>query len=623
MKISRVFKSTILILLVLCIILSAFACGDSETESQQPQKDTTASDTSDTIDETQDTVENTDEITDTDTQTESEEITESSKPTETETDKPDVTISGTIFTLFANGEYNCPIIKADKANAIENDFYNKFRAKLKEITGVNTKYATDFISYNADPAEREHSAILIGSTNYDESQEVYKTLTYGESKIKLIGNKLVITFTNQADADAIYEDLLNLLKTATKTKIQFSTSRLPIENSPNSVLSTFPALPGTTATYVDCGDDTHMIRIPEVDLDDFAAYKQLLVNNGYKLTNSRTAGKNSFATYVKGNTYMYIYHKDYSQSIRAITGNTKHLPDYNAERTVTKVAEPTVTLLGQSNSRIGLGILYRLPDGRFVVFDGGDNYNKDIVYNAMKAQSVDGSIKVAAWFLSHAHGDHHDAFMEFVNKHGNITIENIVFNYASKQAYLNMTKTDENTSNDSMTTVRNFISSKLPNAKIIKAHAGQIFYFGGCPFEILYTHEDFAPTNFEYLNDSSLIVRATVSGKKILMLADATYTIGAVLVSTYGEYLKSDMVQLAHHGQYASYYRVYDYAKADVLFWPSNSSSAKEQIVNVDEAVIAALSHATDVYLPGPNNITINFPYTFKNNKADFVANHS
>lgn len=612
MNATRIFKSMLLLLLVFCLIFSTISCGDSENDSQ------------DATSENGDTTDTKAPSNDDETQSESEEGSESANDTQ-ETELPDTTISENIFTLFKSGKYTCPIIRADIANDVEIEFYNNLRSRLKELTGVTVEYASDFISYNADPEARNRPAILVGYTNFSESQEVYKNLAYGESIAQLVGNKIVIAFSDSGDADKILNDFLYLLKTESeseseeekKTEIQIPLSNLPIRNKPNSILTSFPVLTGTVANYSDCGDNTHMIRIPDADMDDFRSYKQLLLDDGYELTNERTAAGNSFVTYVKNEFYMYIYYRKDSKSIRVIRGASKNLPDYEAEKTVTnKITEPTLTMFNQLKSALGLGMIYKLPDGRFVIFDGGDNYTIDTLYPFLKSQSTDGNITVAAWFLSHAHNDHQGMFTKTVNLHSDVKIETIIHNYAARETYLDIGE-DNNTL---MQALRNLINKKLPDTKIIKAHTGQVFSFGGCEFEILFTPEDFAPEKLQMFNDTSLVVRANFEGKSILMLADATYRLGSMLVNMYGDYLKSDMVQLAHHGIWASNPRLYDYIQAEVLFWPTNSSNAQERLT--EEANAAAINHALDIYVSGYNNVTITFPYTIQNNKEEFLAAH-
>lgn len=589
MKKGNLIKLTFLISFILCLIITLAACNNDQENK----------DTSGATDATGDVTEK---------DTASQDI-----------DKPDITIQGNTFTIFENGEYNCPIICAENASETEKALYNKIRNKLKDITGVLPPFATDFKAYNDDGSSRQRSAILIGNTNYTESKQVYNSLEFGSTMLKMVSNKLVISFTSTNGAEDVYMDFLRLINGYSKEKVSFKTTSLPISKVSDTPVASFPALPNTEAEFYDCGDDTHMIRIANTTKEQYEDYKKVLTENGYRLINSRSAAQNYYTTFTKDDHYIYVYYKLASRSIRAIMGPTKHLPDYSAEKTVTKkIAEPTLTLLHQGSSEIGLGMVYRLADGRFVIFDGG---NKDYVYSVLKEQNKLSKITIAAWFISHPHSDHHNAFNRFVNSYsGEVNIETVVFNYATQSTYHNLSKADEKT-NTSMTMIRNTISKKLPNVKIIKAHTGQLFYFGGVSFEVLHTHEDIAPTPLEYLNDSSLIVRANFEGESILMLADATYTVGAVLISAFGDYLKSDFVQLAHHGVWASYHRLYAYVDAEVLIWPSNSAGAKQWIT--DEAVVAALKPATDVYLPNYENIVIKFPYTNINNKDSFIANHS
>jgi hypothetical protein len=105
------------------------------------------------------------------------------------------------------------------------------------------------------------------------------------------------------------------------------------------------------------------------------------------------------------------------------------------------------------------------------------------------------------------------------------------------------------------------------------------------------------------------------------MLADATYQAGIILTATYRDYLKSDMVQLAHHGIWASAAVLYENIQAEVLLWPSNSAGATKWLS--DNVVATALSYAKDVYLPGPKTTTIKFPYEFINNKEEFINKHT
>ena len=129
--------------------------------------------------------------------------------------------------------------------------------------------------------------------------------------------------------------------------------------------------------------------------------------------------------------------------------------------------------------------------------------------------------------------------------------------------------------------------------------------------------DDILPSKLDYVNSSSMVVRFKVGSQTILALADTTHSVSTALQNTYGSYLKSDMVQLAHHGTYPGHASLYTKINAQVLFWPSNTSNAKKQYS--DSAVKEALNKAKDIYLAKGTDITIPLPYTVKNNKKDFL----
>ncbi len=85
------------------------------------------------------------------------------------------------------------IVRPDPGNG-EDSYYNlaKNIAKdLKETTGIDFKHATDFVSWNTkrDPEAYE---LLIGNTNYDETQSVLADLKYHDYAIVIRGHKIII-----------------------------------------------------------------------------------------------------------------------------------------------------------------------------------------------------------------------------------------------------------------------------------------------------------------------------------------------------------------------------------------------------------------------------------------------
>ena len=96
----------------------------------------------------------------------------------------------------------------------------------------------------------------------------------------------------------------------------------------------------------------------------------------------------------------------------------------------------------------------------------------------------------------------------------------------------------------------------------------------GIRFEIMQTWDYADRKGSEDINETSLVMRAHVEGQSILFLNDlggfnSDRSSGARLVNTYGEALKSDIVQMAHHGQKGSQKALYDLVDAKVHLWPT------------------------------------------------------
>ena len=80
----------------------------------------------------------------------------------------------------------------------------------------------------------------------------------------------------------------------------------------------------------------------------------------------------------------------------------------------------------------GLSYVIRLSDGRFIIFDGGWNFEPDRnrLFECLKAGSPDEKPVIAAWILTHPHGDHYLCFLGFMEQYGDqVVIEKFLFNF--------------------------------------------------------------------------------------------------------------------------------------------------------------------------------------------------
>ena len=82
---------------------------------------------------------------------------------------------------------------------------------------------------------------------------------------------------------------------------------------------------------------------------------------------------------------------------------------------------------GQMNS-----FLITTESGKVIAIDGGRREDADYFLRYLRELTGTQVPHVDAWFLTHPHCDHIDAFMEIMEKHeGELTVDRVYFNFPS------------------------------------------------------------------------------------------------------------------------------------------------------------------------------------------------
>lgn len=303
---------------------------------------------------------------------------------------------------------------------------------------------------------------------------------------------------------------------------------------------------------------------------DFNNHCAALEKNGYQLYTSNSIGENRYATYRKNGQYLHTYFTAYAGEIRTVKDSFSKVQFATKAQSYTKVTDTAVVQLihNYDDGSWGMGYLIVLEDGRFVVIDGGlkgNGTNANRLYNLMKQlnKRADGKIVIAAWMFTHDHGDHEEVFRDFAVRHsGKVTLEQVIFNtqgergaggadYLMTDAFLNDVKK---------------FGSNIP---LWAPQVGQVFYLANARFEVLHTVYSMFP--YEYagnVNDTSMVLRMETAGQKVMWPGDIEKPASGVLCSSFGDYLKSDILQMPHHGCEAPASQ--DFYKAvwpKVMFW--------------------------------------------------------
>ena len=376
---------------------------------------------------------------------------------------------------------------------------------------------------------------------------------------------------------------------------------------------------------IDCGNGTEMIFSSETSLNEFYDYCTYVESNGFVKSFEKDVKENIFMAFRGDKEYIYTYYTKYSGCVRSIHGPIETFLDENCGD-LEEICTPLLCMIGQPEfMNCGQGYAYRLHDGRFILHDGGCKYDvrPDFIYEILKEIAVDkNNIVIAAWFISHPHGDHQDAFEEFIEKHGSdetVTVERVIFNFANAPMYTYMRKDNQfEDCGGLVDRIYEKCEKYIPDALVIKAHTGQMFRFGQSTVEVLYTVEDVLPVDcFDYVNGTSLVIRVTVCGQSAMLLADTTHTSGRILEKMFDNYLAADMVQFAHHGMWASYASLYELVSAKIVLWPNIESVAKNWLN--DAPIVAALNIADDLYISGTDKVILELPHVIENNKEKVI----
>lgn len=314
----------------------------------------------------------------------------------------------------------------------------------------------------------------------------------------------------------------------------------------------------------------------------YISYLKALEKDGWEQYSNNVKENNLFATYTMdddkdgiADKSVYAYYIGNKKTTYIIASKTAYLE--NKAEEYEKVCEPMFTELKNISS--SQCEILRLSDGRFIIIDSGmletDHYQAKNIYKTLKEQNVLNKITIAAWIVTHAHTDHMDACADFLKVYGNaqVEIEEIIFNFPNKADREEADLTNQPYTTPVFFEALAIAQKKWPNMKIITCHTGQEYQIADAKIEILHTPEDYFPTKIadvkDKLNDSSVVFRIKIAGQTIMILGDAGTGASNGVITMWGDYLKSDFVQMSHHGMNGGIVPVYERIDPTVVTIPA------------------------------------------------------
>lgn len=323
---------------------------------------------------------------------------------------------------------------------------------------------------------------------------------------------------------------------------------------------------------------------------------------------------------------------------------------YHTQSTATEssVCTPMLWQLDVDNTsgdNGGMSYVIRLTDGTFAIIDGGYNTNAegDNLYSILKNNNVlGGKPIISAWFITHLHIDHYGAFFNFTNRYINdVTVKGFYYNFPSA--------TVGDLSGTNATSVESSMKKWSGAVRYSKIHSGMVMGFAGATVEVLATHEDVKQSYYDSFslkandfegdgNNTSTVLRFNIKGQKIMFLADAEFGVSYALTGTYTKsYLKSDIMQMAHHGfNDGVKSALIESVDPDVILWPMDIIKYSGGKISTDyvntfgekyeltgDSDITEAKKASEI-IPAYKNEALSLPYTkntlYSGTTPDYVS---
>ncbi len=353
----------------------------------------------------------------------------------------------------------------------------------------------------------------------------------------------------------------------------------------------------------------------------FENYKKLLADADFINKEEYSQGAHRFAAYQKGSYGVFLnYFGNLNEMTIAVEENCTYFDFADTPRNLSLPAQITQIKLED----FGMSYAIRLTDGRFVVIDGGRDFEPDRarLWKCLCEGSPEEKPVIAAWILTHPHSDHYLCFIGFMEEYGDrVTVERYILNFPEGDDlvhYPKLEKKDRRFEDASGKTniPKMWEQIRRSGGVAYTAHTGQRFSIGGANLEILASMDDTVHLSHN-INASSLVIRMELCGQVILWATDASFS-DARLPEKFGDHLKADILQVPHHGLQCgtaeAMIRGYDLIRPTVCLLPISEYNAYTAFSAHKESTKYLMTRVDSVkeFIIGTPQRTITLPYTAK-----------
>ena len=322
------------------------------------------------------------------------------------------------------------------------------------------------------------------------------------------------------------------------------------------------------------------INIHNTNMEECADYAKLLEESGYTKYDDRefSAGsekpynKNLFYTYTKGCEVIFVFGMASLGTVHIVATTNTPLPSVEK---IDVTAEDVVTLsVIQCKLSKGMVYILQLADGNFVLIDGDKCCDEDTkaLYEFLASKTKPSEKpKVVMWMFTHPDCDHIVLATDFIKEYSeSVDILSFAYQFPDcdkvKFVYIDSQKIKSD-----IVALENNIKSYYPNSIVYTLHQGQVYNFKGAQIEILFTADTIYPYNYTSANEVSAAWRVNFhNGKSVMFLGDCMQYLCRQIAYIYGDYLKSDVLQVTHHGLIGGEIGLYKYIDPEVCLWSTS-----------------------------------------------------
>ena len=211
--------------------------------------------------------------------------------------------------------------------------------------------------------------------------------------------------------------------------------------------------------------------------------------------------------------------------------------------------------------------IIKTRENKLIVIDGGHEEELPRLINCLKVISGDEVPTVTAWIFSHLHNDHYGAFKlltetEYRDK---LTVKDVYCNLISREYWERKAVGSNADKPEAYDAIMG--SDKTLGASVHVVKRGDRITVDEIDFDVIHVPDPSRADDMN-VNDTSTVYKMTYDkGQTIMFLGDAEWVCNEDLVNNCAQLLKSDVVQVGHHGCGNVSRECYDIIDAKAYIW--------------------------------------------------------